>query len=170
MFQTLALKPKILIIGAVCIAIATTFAIGGVYIATLQSKVERCAKDLQAEKLKLEEFKIDVAANSLIAAANQKMATVAKEREYEQKATQSDQRFDALRRDYNARLVRLKEASGRSSTAISGAESIGATVSENASGSSGICISEQDAFRVSELSAYAQAAHEWAITLDDSDN
>jgi uncharacterized protein YdbL (DUF1318 family) len=114
-------------------------------------------------------FRAEIIDKSAEALAAQKAVNAAKEKHYEEVASQADTRYADLNSRYRSAVLRLQAGSG-GSAASSPAQGSGAGVSSQATGSpelsGGLCISDADALKVADLAAYARSSYEWAATIN----
>lgn len=137
------------------------------------ARVNHLRGQARAETVQLQKdfdaYVVKVRAANAEATAKQKAAIEQKEKENVEKARAADGRYADLREQYAAAVLRAKAASARDRGGPApGAQAVGADVPEEAATAPQLCISDEDAAKVGDLAAYAQAAHEWAMSLEEA--
>lgn len=122
----------------------------------------------QAVSTEYAAFKVAIIDKTAAALAAQKAVNAAKEAAYQEKAREADQNLDDLRARLRSALVRQGGGGSASLAAGSASQGDGAGVPEEmpapAAGTGGPV--QIDSETLVGLSAYAIAAHEWAVSLE----
>lgn len=122
----------------------------------------------QAVSTEYAAFKVAIIDKTAQALAAQKAVNQAKEAEYQEKAREADQNLDDLRARLRSTLVRQGGGGSASLSAGSAAQGNGAGVPESLPAPAGIAEGPVpiDPDTLVGLAAYAIAAHNWAISLE----